>query len=328
MVKRVAEEQITKDELSEGDHFDPPVVASAEVLAKRRILQPKGKQLQFRPISTGSFSPVNSSQTCYKEKVLALNKQFSLSVSKAIDNGVLDLGPLLTRYSEYFNKIESVELKRPSTQNLKSGSQANCDIRESDTVSSKEAISRGSHETEASPSTNDDKGASLISTDEVNHGTNESNKLNQSSENPIQMQNSEIQDIDEVTFQPVASLPNKLDSVVTGEEHETTLFSVRCKVLSLDPQNQDEPYKNVGLGELKVLKGDNKKSRILVRAEGSQRVLLDSFLLPQVSYSTVGKGMSVRVPATSSDGSLVTYIIRVKDRTLAEELRDLLNNEK
>lgn len=130
-------------------------------------------------------------------------------------------------------------------------------------------------------------------------------------------------------FEPVASLgARNVSSVSNGEENEQVLFQRKSKLMLLDPKNKESPYKNLGIGELKVLKSGNGKSRLLMRADGGLRVLLNVFLLKDITYSTLGNGSLVRVPAINSDGVLETFVLKVKSLTDGKELCDTLNEAK
>ncbi|KAG7796354.1 hypothetical protein KL929_003545 [Ogataea haglerorum] len=110
----------------------------------------------------------------------------------------------------------------------------------------------------------------------------------------------------------VVKLTQKVDTK-TGEENETVLYTKKSKVLKFDAADKSDPYKSIGLGELKVLKNtETGKSRILVRSEGSLNVLLNVAILKDVKYELIGKGNSMRIPTFSPDGKLETYIARVK----------------
>ncbi|KAG7876008.1 hypothetical protein KL938_004942 [Ogataea parapolymorpha] len=110
----------------------------------------------------------------------------------------------------------------------------------------------------------------------------------------------------------VVKLTQKVDTK-TGEENETVLYTKKSKVLKFDAADKSDPYKSIGLGELKVLKNtETGKSRILVRSEGSMNVLLNVAILKDVKYELIGKGNSMRIPTFSLDGKLETYIARVK----------------
>ncbi|KAH3663375.1 hypothetical protein OGAPHI_005365 [Ogataea philodendri] len=123
----------------------------------------------------------------------------------------------------------------------------------------------------------------------------------------------------------VVKLSQKVDTK-TGEENETVVYSKKSKILQFDAANKDDPYKSIGLGELKVLKNtETGKARILVRSEGGMNVILNVAILKDLKYELIGKGNSIRLPTFTADGKLETYIARVKTaddgKTLLEKVQ-------
>ncbi|CAK7903179.1 nucleoporin Nup2p [[Candida] anglica] len=133
-----------------------------------------------------------------------------------------------------------------------------------------------------------------------------------------------------VNFTPVASLGNeKVDTSKTGEEDEELLYTKRAKLMLFVPSNKEQPYANKGLGELKVLKNNQtNKSRILVRADGGLRVLLNALVNKDVQYDTIGNGSMVRVPTVNADKSIETFILKVKTPQDGQDLLKVLNEAK
>lgn len=131
-------------------------------------------------------------------------------------------------------------------------------------------------------------------------------------------------------FKPVASLSSeKVETSETGEENDEVLYTKKTKLMLFDPSNKESPYANKGLGDLKILKAkDSGKSRILIRADGGLRVLLNSLVNKDMTYSTIGNGSMVRVPVVNADKSIETYVLRVKTPADGEELLASLNAAK
>lgn len=128
------------------------------------------------------------------------------------------------------------------------------------------------------------------------------------------------------SFKPIAQLSSQKVESQTGEENEEVLFNKRTKLMLLDSSNKDSPYISKGLGDLKVLKGKNEKARLLMRAEGSLRVLLNEFVNRDMSYAALGNGSMIRIPSINSDTSNIdTYIIKLKTANDGEELLKVLN---
>lgn len=132
-------------------------------------------------------------------------------------------------------------------------------------------------------------------------------------------------------FEPIVDLSKeKVDSTSTGEEGEEILYEKKAKLMLLDPSNKENPYTPKGLGELKVLKNkETSKSRILVRADGGLRVLLNTAISKDITYDTIGNGSLVRVPTIDpTDQSIKTYVLRVKTGADGEALLNSINEAK
>lgn len=132
-------------------------------------------------------------------------------------------------------------------------------------------------------------------------------------------------------FKPIVDLTaEKVDSPHTGEEDEEVLYEKKAKLMLFEPTNKENPYTPKGLGELKVLKNkETSKSRILVRADGGLRVLLNTSISKDITYDTIGNGSLVRVPTVDpSDQSIKTYVLRVKTGADGEALLKSINEAK
>lgn len=126
-------------------------------------------------------------------------------------------------------------------------------------------------------------------------------------------------------FDPVVKLTEEVAST-TGEENESTSYTKRAKLMLFQKDNSEEPYKTIGLGDLKVLKhNESGKSRILVRTDGGQRILLNSLVDKQLKYEAVGNGSMVRVPVINPESKLLdTYVVKVKTPADGKELLEAL----
>ena len=97
-------------------------------------------------------------------------------------------------------------------------------------------------------------------TDKADESVGEESELYQEEEN------------DNLYFEPVIPLPDKVD-VVTGEEEEEVLYSHRAKLFRL----VDGEWKERGIGDVKILKHtSSNKIRLLMRRE---QVTIIVFLL-------------------------------------------------
>jgi nucleoporin NUP2 len=111
----------------------------------------------------------------------------------------------------------------------------------------------------------------------------------------------------DVQFKPITQLTEQV-STTTGEEEETVLYSKRSKLLHFN--TDEKKYESKGVGEVKLLQHKtNSKTRLLLRSEGAERVILNTLIVKSFEYNNVGKG--VRVPVFEND-KLETYVLRVK----------------
>ncbi|KAK9478343.1 hypothetical protein V1514DRAFT_352323 [Lipomyces japonicus] len=109
-----------------------------------------------------------------------------------------------------------------------------------------------------------------------------------------------------------------------GEEDEEVEFEHRGRVYSFN----DIKFESVGLGPVRVLKHNTTgKARVLVRADGSGRIVLNVGLRKNVSYVMHDKNV-VRVVDFVDGGKGVTYLIKIKTKEDAEKLRDVLEKLK
>ncbi|KAK9376131.1 uncharacterized protein V1513DRAFT_411905 [Lipomyces chichibuensis] len=125
-----------------------------------------------------------------------------------------------------------------------------------------------------------------------------------------------------------------------GEEEEDVVLEGRTKVFQFktaveqkaeakDGKKADiqDGFVTIGLGPYRVLTHQKtKKTRILVRADGSGRVILNTGLRKNVEYSATDT--SVRILDFIEGGKGVTYLLKVKTKSDAEKLKDILQERK
>ncbi|KAK9249459.1 hypothetical protein V1506DRAFT_526007 [Lipomyces tetrasporus] len=128
-----------------------------------------------------------------------------------------------------------------------------------------------------------------------------------------------------------------------GEEEEDVVLEGRTKVFQFktaaertaeatsDKKDKSTDIKDgfvtIGLGPYRVLTHQKtNKTRILVRADGSGRVVLNVGLRKNVDYSATDT--SVRILDFVEGGKGVTYLLKVKTKADAEKLRDILQERK
>ncbi|KAI9817188.1 MAG: hypothetical protein M1827_001300 [Pycnora praestabilis] len=109
-----------------------------------------------------------------------------------------------------------------------------------------------------------------------------------------------------------------------GEEDENVLFKVNAKILL----NDGGKYESKGVGPLRVLKHkESGKSRILLRANPSGKVILNATLLSGVQY--INKPPKhVSVPVATDDGKLKTFFVKVGKDEDALRLAEILEEQK
>ncbi|KAE8625397.1 hypothetical protein XENTR_v10006259 [Xenopus tropicalis] len=96
---------------------------------------------------------------------------------------------------------------------------------------------------------------------------------------------------DDIHFEPIVQLPDKVD-LVTGEEDEKTLYSQRVKLYRFDATSGQ--WKERGVGNLKILKNDvNGKLRMLMRREQVLKVCANHWITTTMNLK----------PLTGSDRS-------------------------
>ncbi|OCT92436.1 hypothetical protein XELAEV_18015491mg [Xenopus laevis] len=99
------------------------------------------------------------------------------------------------------------------------------------------------------------------------------------------------EELDDIHFEPIVQLPDKVD-LVTGEEDERTLYSQRVKLYRFDATNGQ--WKERGVGILKILKNEaNGKLRLLMRREQVLKVCANHWITTTMNLK----------PLTGSDRS-------------------------
>ncbi|PGH04691.1 hypothetical protein GX51_03358 [Blastomyces parvus] len=115
-----------------------------------------------------------------------------------------------------------------------------------------------------------------------------------------------------------------------GEEDEDEVFETRAKALKLgvSPDSDDTTPKWLpqGLGLLRILKHKTTgRARILLRADPSGRVLLNTHLVAAVSYKSVGSAVQFQVLREPKPEN---WTVRVKKEDMAVELAKVMEKYK
>ncbi|KAI9761299.1 MAG: hypothetical protein M4579_001089 [Chaenotheca gracillima] len=108
-----------------------------------------------------------------------------------------------------------------------------------------------------------------------------------------------------------------LTSKGPGEEDEEVIFLTRAKASILKP-GAKEPIVR-GTGTMRILKNkETGKVRILLRQQPTGKVVLNTAVIPGVTYKVRGEKY-VSVPAPTEDGTLESWLLLVKDSSIAME---------
>lgn len=108
-----------------------------------------------------------------------------------------------------------------------------------------------------------------------------------------------------------------------GEENEEPMYEKKAKVYEV----KDGAPESLGVGILRVLTHkDTKKTRVLVRADGSGRVIINVLLRQQLTYTATGT--QVKIIDFKSDGSPTTYVVRVKTADDGSKLSAIMEKHK
>lgn len=108
-----------------------------------------------------------------------------------------------------------------------------------------------------------------------------------------------------------------------GEESEDSMYEKKARVYEI----KDGKPEVLGLGLLRVLThNETKKTRVLVRAEGSGRVIINVLLRDKLKYTAAGN--QVKIMDFKADGSPTTYLVRVKTADDGAELSRVMEQQK
>ncbi|KAK1312785.1 hypothetical protein QJS10_CPA07g00469 [Acorus calamus] len=117
--------------------------------------------------------------------------------------------------------------------------------------------------------------------------------------------------------------------IETGEENEKCVFNADAVLFEFI----DGGWKERGKGELKVNVStlDAGKSRLVMRARGNYRLILNASLYPDMSLTNMDKrGITFACinSAGEGKGELVTFALKFKDSSFVEEFRGVVTSHK
>ncbi|TSQ01575.1 E3 SUMO-protein ligase RanBP2 [Bagarius yarrelli] len=128
---------------------------------------------------------------------------------------------------------------------------------------------------------------------------------------------------DDIQFEPVVKMPEKVD-LVTGEEDEECLYTVRVKLFRFD--NETHQWKERGVGNLKLLKNNqNGRLRVLMRREQVLKVCANHWITTIMNLKPLSGSDRAWVWSANdfSDGDprLEQLAAKFKTPELAEEFK-------
>lgn len=108
-----------------------------------------------------------------------------------------------------------------------------------------------------------------------------------------------------------------------GEENEDVIMEMRAKGL----QFKDNNWNSEGVGLVRVLKDrSTSRARVLLRADPSGKIILNTFLKKELSYK--GAGTSVMFVVPEAEGPPQKWLLRVKTAEAAKELAAAMDGQK
>ncbi|KAI0239355.1 hypothetical protein L0F63_003792 [Massospora cicadina] len=111
-----------------------------------------------------------------------------------------------------------------------------------------------------------------------------------------------------------------------GEEQEETAAQARVKLLGLDATTK--AYKDMGVGILKVnCHQVTQRKRLVCRAEGSGRILMNSYIPDDVKVEVIPKPISLKFKAISLDGLPTMFVARTKELVEAKDLAAAIDDQ-
>ncbi|PRT56275.1 Ran-specific GTPase-activating protein 2 [Wickerhamiella sorbophila] len=126
-----------------------------------------------------------------------------------------------------------------------------------------------------------------------------------------------------------AQVELKQQTVQTGEENESTLFTSRARLYALSFADTAAGWKERGVGVLKVNVDDSNRARIVMRSEGLLRVVLN---MPLAKNTQINKGFKsslvtekfVQIVGIETDVPH-KYALKLPSKELATELFEILD---
>ncbi|XP_040912885.1 RANBP2-like and GRIP domain-containing protein 5/6 isoform X2 [Toxotes jaculatrix] len=129
---------------------------------------------------------------------------------------------------------------------------------------------------------------------------------------------------DDIQFEPVVQMPEKVD-VVTGEEDEQVLYSQRAKLFRFDSSTSE--WKERGVGTLKFLKNNtNGRLRVLMRREQVLKVCANHWITTTMNLKPLAGSDKAWIwmanDFSDGDAKLEQLAAKFKSPELAEEFKE------
>ncbi|KAJ3137201.1 hypothetical protein HK101_003904 [Irineochytrium annulatum] len=117
---------------------------------------------------------------------------------------------------------------------------------------------------------------------------------------------------------PPEKKPEPKAELTTGEEDETTIHQVRCKLYKME---DDKKWHERGVGNIKLNVNTKKdEARLLMRSDGVLRLILNVRIIPNMPCSqTQGRGVTFG-GIEEADSTMRMFLAKVKDENAAENL--------
>ncbi|OQR69815.1 hypothetical protein BIW11_04285 [Tropilaelaps mercedesae] len=133
---------------------------------------------------------------------------------------------------------------------------------------------------------------------------------------------------DDVYFEPVVPMPELVD-VLTGEEEDEVLYSQRAKLYVFHPDTSE--WKERALGEVKILRREDGRARIVVRREVVHKVACNHNIMPNMELQPMATSNNAvtwsAIDFADHEAVPTTFALRIKDANRLEEFKRIFIEE-
>ena len=125
--------------------------------------------------------------------------------------------------------------------------------------------------------------------------------------------------------EPMPQEPPTTVKAAAGEELEEKIYEGRCKIFVFKASS----WVDLGIGALRISKHPgSQKKRLLIRSEGTGKILLNTFLFKDMSNKIETDKKSLTFLSLDAQGQLNKYLLRVKSPEDANSLNEAINSNK